>query len=134
MLPDSVVGNYTGDPLGTNRTLLSLYSALPLVEATVDGKRLVMSAGEEAGWLVNSAFLGIPPGDSITVTAVYEGELDLPVGYTLALRPQPLVVPEHRTIDVQDADGATLIAESGVADRPGVLASDGPFADTSPAD
>ncbi|MGA7757511.1 MAG: DUF4012 domain-containing protein, partial [Ilumatobacteraceae bacterium] len=123
-LPEGVVGNYTGDPLGTNRTLLSLYSALPLVEATVDGKPLVMRAGEEVGWLVNSAFLGIPPGGSITVTAVYEGELDLPIGYTLALRPQPMVVPERRTIDVSSADGSTLISESGVAGRPEVLPVD----------
>ena len=134
VLPDGVVGNYTGDPLGTNRTLLSLYSALPLQEVTVDGKPLVMRAGEEAGWLVNSAFLGIPPGGSITVTAVYEGELELPAVYTLALRPQPLVVPEHRTIDVKNADGATLIAESGVAERPGVVVADSPRAGTSPAD
>ena len=54
------------------------------------------------------------------MTAVYGGELDLPAGYTLALRPQPLVVPEHQTIDVTNADGATLIAESAVVDRPTV--------------
>ena len=134
VLPDSVVGNYTGDALGTNRTLLSLYSALPLQEVTVDGKRIVMRAGEEAGWLVNSAFLGIPPGGSITVTAVYAGELDLPAGYSLAVRPQPLVVPEHQTVDVTNSDGATLIAKSGAVDRPGVVVADGPLADTSLAD
>lgn len=65
-----------------------------------------------------------PPGGSITVTAVYEGELDLPIGYTLALRPQPMVVPERRTIDVSSADGSTLISESGVAGRPEVLPVD----------
>ena len=123
-LPESVVGNYTGDVLGTNRTLLSLYSALPLVEATVDGKRLVMRENEEAGWIVNTAVLGIPPGGSITLTAEYLGELGLDAGYTLAVRPQPMVVPEHRTIDVSSADGSTLIRESGVADRPGVLPVD----------
>ena len=57
VLPESVVGNYTGDPLGTNRTLLSLYSALPLQSATVDGKRIVMRSGEEAGW---AGELGLP--------------------------------------------------------------------------
>ena len=124
VLPDSVVGNYTGDARGTNRTLLSLYSALPLRAATVDGQRLVMSEGEEAGWLVNSAFLGIAPGGSITVTAEYDGTLELPVGYTLARRPQPLVVPERQSIDVTGVDGSALIARSGIADRPAVLVVD----------
>lgn len=121
VLPDSVVGNYTGDARGTNRTLLSLYSALPLQSATVDGKRLVMRDGEEGGWLVNSAFLGIAPGASVSVTAVYSGTLELPFGYTLALRPQPLVVPERQVIDVTAADGSILIARSGTAEPPGVV-------------
>jgi hypothetical protein len=99
-LPDSVVDNYTGDPRGTNRTLLSLYSALPLVEATVDGRPLAMRESAEDGWIVNTAFLGIPPGGSITVTAQYRGVLELDGGYTLAVRPQPIVVPERRTVEV----------------------------------
>ena len=104
-LPESVVGNATGDARGTNRTLLSLYSALPLRSASVDGRPIVMRAGEEAGWIVNSAFLGIPPGGSITVTVEYGGTLDLPAGYTLAVRPQPIVLPEQQTIEVTGSDG-----------------------------
>ena len=121
VLPDAVVSNYTGDALGTNRTLLSLYSALPLQSVTVDGKRIRMREGEEAGWRVNSAFLGIAAGGSITVTAEYGGILELPAGYTLAVRPQPLVVPERQSIDVTAGDGSTMITRAGIADRPGVL-------------
>jgi hypothetical protein len=117
-LPDSVVGNATGDARGTNRTLLSLYSALPLRSASVDGEPIVMTDGEEAGWTVNSAFLGIPPGGSITVTVEYAGVLTLPDGYTLAVRPQPLVIPEQQTIRVSSSDGQTLIARTGIVEGP----------------
>ncbi len=123
-LPDSVVDNSTGDRRGTNRTLLSLYSALPMKAVTVDGRTISMRTSEEAGWRVNSAFLGIPPGGSITVRAEYVGELDLPLGYTLAVRPQPLVLPERHAIDVASANGDILIERSGVAERPEVIVAD----------
>jgi hypothetical protein len=123
-LPDSVVGNATGDARGTNRTLLSLYSALPLRSASVDGEPIVMTDGEEAGWTVNSAFLGIPPGGSITVTVEYAGVLALPDGYTLAVRPQPLVIPEQQTIRVSSSDGETLIARTGIVEGPETMGVD----------
>ena len=80
-----------------------------------------MRAGAEAGWIVNSAFLAIPPGGSITVTAEYEGILDLPSGYTLAVRPQPIVLPERQTIVVSDSDGSRLITRTGAAEGPETL-------------
>jgi hypothetical protein len=123
-LPESVVGNATGDARGTNRTLLSLYSALPLRRVTVEGRPIVMRVGEEAGWIVNSAFLAIAPGGSITVTAEFDGELDLPAGYTLAVRPQPMVLPEHQTIVVESSDGSRLITRKGTAEEPATMSVD----------
>lgn len=117
-LPESVVGNYTGDALGTNRTLLSLYSALPMEAATVDGKRISMRSGTEAGWIVNSTQLGIPAGGTVTIVADFAGELDPGSGYALTLRPQPIVVPERRTVEVASTDGDVLVRESGIADGP----------------
>lgn len=123
-LPEAVVQNSTGDALGTNRTLLSLYSALPLVDVRVGGRPIVMTSAGEAGWIVNSSFLGIEPGGSVVVVARFEGQLEFPDGYTLARRPQPMVIPEVEQIDVSSADGSSLIAHDGVADRPSVLTVD----------
>ena len=73
---------------------------------------------------MNSAFLGIPPGGSITVTVEYSGELELPAGYTLAVRPQPLVVPEQQTIRVTSSDGSRLITKTGIAQQPETMIVD----------
>jgi hypothetical protein len=124
-LPDSVVENATGDARGTNRTLLSLYSALPLSGVEVDGEPIVMRPEVEAGWIVNSAFLAIPPGGSVTVNAEFRGDLELPAGYTLAVRPQPMVLPEEQRIVVTSPDGTRLITRSGVAERPETMSVDG---------
>jgi hypothetical protein len=129
VLPDSVVQNATGDARGTNRTLLSLYSALELQEVTVEGRRISMRTETENGWIVNSAQLGIPPGGSITVVAAYAGTLELPDGYSLAVRPQPIVVPERQTIEVTSTDGSVLVGESGVHDRPTVFVASGTVPD-----
>ena len=34
------------------------------------------------------------------MVADFAGELELPAGYTLTVRPQPIVVPETQAIDV----------------------------------
>ncbi len=129
VLPDSVVQNATGDARGTNRTLVSLYSALELQEVTVEGRRISMRNELEHGWIVNSAQVGIPPGGSITLVAAYAGTLDLPAGYTLAVRPQPIVLPERQSIEVTSTDGTLLVAASGVNDRPFVFLPDGAVPD-----
>jgi hypothetical protein len=109
--------------------LLSLYSALELQEVTVEGRRISMRTETENGWIVNSAQLGIPPGGSITVVAAYAGTLELPDGYSLAVRPQPIVVPERQTIEVTSTDGSVLVGESGVHDRPTVFVASGTVPD-----
>ncbi len=126
-LPDGVIGNYTGDDPGTNRTLISLYSALPIESATVstgdagssagagDPEPFEMARGTEAGWLVGSAFLVIPPGETVTVTYELAGTLPLPDGYTLAVRPQPIVADEIQRLRVVATDGTELVDESGAA-------------------
>ena len=49
------------------------------------------------------------------------GTLPLPDGYTLAVRPQPIVVDEVQRLHVTSTDGVTLIDESGPATQPRVL-------------
>ena len=129
-LPGGVIGNYTGEDPGTNRTLLSLYSALPVESATVarlarmtesDGGPFEVEPGTEAGWFISSTFLAIPPGESVTVTYRLSGILPLPDGYTLAVRPQPIVANEMQHLRVVSTDGATLVEESGPATEPRVV-------------
>ncbi len=132
-LPASVIGDVTDDDPGTNRTLLSLYSALPIKSATVSASTgtgsegaaepapFEFDVGTEAGWLVGSGSVVIPPGESVTVTYELAGTLPLAGGYTLAVRPQPIVVDELQRLHVTSTDGVTLIDESGPATQPRVL-------------
>jgi hypothetical protein len=132
-LPGGVTGNYTGEPIGTNRTLLSLYSQLEVVDATVsrpgdgaggsadadtDGGPFTLERGAEAGWTVASGFVAVPPGESVTLTIRLAGNIDTSIEPTLVVRPMPLVLPEQHRIDVRHADGSPLIAFEGVIDRP----------------
>ena len=132
-LPAGVIGDVTDDAPGTNRTLLSLYSALPIKSATVSATTgtgsegaaepapFEFDVGTEAGWLVGSGSVVIPPGESVTVTYELAGTLPLAGGYTLAVRPQPIVVDELQRLHVTSTDGVTLIDESGPATQPRVL-------------
>ena len=122
-LPDSVTGNYTGDEIGTNRTLLTLYSPLTLVDATVAAgggpeQSVTFDARTEAGWNTNSMFLAVAPGETVTVTVDLAGTIDASVDGELAVRPMPMVLPEHHRIDVRTTDGRQLVAFDGVIDRP----------------
>ncbi|MEO1057699.1 MAG: DUF4012 domain-containing protein, partial [Actinomycetota bacterium] len=120
-LPNGVIGNYRGDARGTNRILVSLYTALPLDEVTVgDGEAVNPQLGTEGGWITNSFFVGVPPGGTIDITATVAGVLAIPDGYTLATRPQPLVIPETQRLRVTDLDGKTLIDVDGTAEEPQV--------------
>ena len=125
-LPDGVLGNYTGDEPGTNRVLVSLYSALPVESATVerpDGSTadVQVAIGEEAGWLTGTTFLVVPSGESVTLTYRLAGPLPLDDGYSLAVRPQPMVIDEQLRVAVVDTDGSPLVSFEGPSVQPRVL-------------
>ena len=127
-LPSGVTGNYTGEPIGTNRTLLSLYTPLDVVDATValdgdDPAPFTLDDGSEAGWNVASGFVAIPPGESVTVTVQLTGAVEQPTEPTFVVRPMPMVLPERHRIDVRSTDGTSLIAFDGVIDRTTQLAA-----------
>ncbi len=63
----------------------------------------------------------IPPGESVTIVFELAGALPLPDGYTLAVRPQPIVADEVQRLRVTSTDGVTLIDESGPATEPRIL-------------
>ena len=121
-LPSGVTGNYTGEPIGTNRTLLSLYTPLDVLDATValdgdDPTPFTLDDGTEAGWNVASGFVAIPPGESVVVTIQLAGVIEQPTEPTLVVRPMPMVLPERHRIAVRSTDGTSLVAFDGVIDR-----------------
>jgi hypothetical protein len=125
-LPDGVIGNYTGDAPGSNRILTSLYSALAVTSASIqtpdgDVADFRVEVGTEAGWTTNSKFLVVPPGESITLVYELAGTVPLDDGYSLAVRPQPMVIDEQLSVSVVDADGRTLVEHEGPSTRARVL-------------
>ena len=114
-LPPVIIGNSVGLPPGTNSTYLSVYSALPFVEATLDGEPYPFSVGADKGYLVATSFIDIPPGETVVVQLLLEGGLDLSDGYSLVVRTPPTVRP-FRT---QIIEGETTLDE-GVSGVPGV--------------
>ena len=125
-LPDGVIGNYTGDAPGTNRILVSLYSALPVTSASVrtpdgDVEDFQVEVGTEAGWVTGSSFLVVPPGESVTLVYELAGTLPLDGGYSLAVRPQPMVIDEQLAVSVVDTDGRTLVSVDGPSTQARVL-------------
>lgn len=119
--PEGVIGNYTDDPVGTNRTRMSIYSALPIVSAVVNGDAVSTRSGSEEGWIVNSLTLAIAPGDSVEVAIEFEGwlasaaEFDQGGAHRLVTFTQPLVLDEARSITVNDVGGRELVVAAGTS-------------------
>ncbi len=114
---EGAIGNYAGDPVGTNRTRLSVFSALPVVAAEVDGAPVSMRVGAEGEWTVNSLTLAIPPGGTVEVTIDVAGELPAGAGgdRRFVSFTQPLVIDEARSITVVDSDGRELVVSAGTS-------------------
>ncbi len=107
-LPSYVIGNLVGLPSGTNRTYVSLYSPLQLAAASVDGRRLSLTAERELGRNVYSTFLDIPAGHTLHIVVSLRGRLDLAGGrYRFDDVNQVQAVPDDLTWKVQ-VHGASI--------------------------
>jgi hypothetical protein len=110
-LPEYVAGNAAqregrpGPPAGTNLSLLSVYSALGLVGATVDGATLPVEVGAELGHHVYTAPVEIPQGATVTVEVDLVGTIDASSRYQLRVAQQPLVIPDEVEIEVEARRG-----------------------------
>jgi hypothetical protein len=125
-LPGGVIGNYTGEAPGTNRVLVSLYSALPVTSASVrlpDGRveDFQVQVGSEAGWTTGSSLVALAPGGSVTLVYELAGTLPMGDGYSLAVRPQPMVIDEQLAVSVVDTEGRALVGHDGPSTRAGVF-------------
>lgn len=74
-LPNYVIGNARGQPLGTNRMFVSIYTALPVVSATMGGESLPLLVGAFFDWNAASSFVDVPSGETRTILIRLEGLL-----------------------------------------------------------
>jgi hypothetical protein len=91
-LPDYVIGSPLNLPKGTNRMFLSLYTALPMVSATIDGAVTTLETDHALGWNVASQLVDIAPGTSRVLVLDLAGSLDA-TPYSFITRAQPLDHP-----------------------------------------
>jgi hypothetical protein len=63
-VPQVLITNGVGLPLGTNRLFVSFYGPDGLVSASRDGEAIDLAVGAEAGWTTYATFADIAPGGS----------------------------------------------------------------------
>ena len=122
--PDYVIGNRLNLPTGTNRTVLSIYTALTLQGITLDDVPIGQFNGTELGWNVYSTLLTLAPGQTVTVRFTLDGALD-PGRYALVYRPQPLRLPERLFAQAVNGDGRTVAGFAGTLKRRSILSGRG---------
>lgn len=120
-LPFIVIGNEIDAPIGTNRTLVSVYTAGPARAVDVDGQAVAAVPGSEAGWSVVSHFITLGPGESSTMTVVSETDVDLTTGYRLIAQPQPLVIPAELNIELMIGEGVEDVTSERVVHETGFV-------------
>lgn len=130
-LPDGVIGNYVGDETGTNRSLITLYTASPVVTVTADGADVLTEPGHEAGWNTTTFSVRTPAGATTTIVATLDGslldidgELRTPVDSNtedpgvpgLLVRTQPLVDDPAYRISTTTENGISVVDHVGEID------------------
>lgn len=111
--PDYVIGNLIGEPAGSNRMLLSVYSPLGLTGGSIDGRPIDVASDTELGWNVYTTTVQLGPGDTATVEFSLAGLVE-PGDYRLVIRPQPLATPERFRIEIENSRGAVQAGLVGV--------------------
>lgn len=122
--PLYVVGNEFEMPLGTNRTLVSMYTRLPVDEVRLDGEPVLFDTGVEAGYVVTSIFVVLDSQQTRALSVDLSGSVDLTEGYRLSLHSPPTANPTVVSADVAVVDGTgAVIAENSFATDGGTTSS-----------
>ncbi len=106
-LPFYVIGSATRPPLplGTNRTTLQVYTAVPATDLLVNGEPARYRSDRSAGRYVHQVVVELPPGGRATVQLRLDGDLPgLP--YSLVLLPGGGAEPDDYEVSVATDDGA----------------------------
>jgi Protein of unknown function (DUF4012) len=99
-LPDSVIGSQIGLPVGTNRTILTVYTGLPVIGYAVGEEPGEFEVGTENGYFTSTTFLDLAPGSETTVVVYVEGAIPDDVPYRVTVTNSPLVRPMPTTVSV----------------------------------
>lgn len=91
-LPRYVLSNIYGLKVGTNRTFVSVYSAVPVQSGTLDGRPMQFDRSATFGWQVVTLFTDVLPGTSQTLRFDLAGWLE-PGPYRFTTRIQPMALP-----------------------------------------
>ena len=112
--PRYVIANAIDAPLGTNQTLLSIYTALPTSDLEVDGVAVRARSGVEAAYFVSDVLVLVPPGEQRTIRLRVSGRFDASDGYSLLVRSPPSVgsTPIDVDLAVVDGSGEQTISET----------------------
>lgn len=112
-LPFYVIGSATEPPLplGTNRTTLQVFTAVPATEILVDGEPARARSDRSAGRYVHQVVVELPPGGSATVELRLEGDLP-PEPYSLVLGPGGGALPDEYEVAV-DVEGRDRVSYRG---------------------
>ena len=120
-LSNYVIGNANGEPRGTNRTFLSLYSGLGVVGAVVDGAPVVYEAQAEYGLRRAGVFVSVPPSGRTQIVFELRGvteAVDDRGAYLLRVHEPALVFSDRMTARLAVDGGAGAV---GVPDLFGAL-------------
>jgi hypothetical protein len=100
-LPNYVIGNEVGLPIGTSRLIVSWYTTIPVSTMNVGGQPIELQQQREAGAWVYDAVVTLAAGERVVITVAYEPSGNPPTGLFVA--PQPLVLPERWGLTGSDA-------------------------------
>lgn len=95
-LPEVVVGNARGAPVGTNVSWLTIFTPHAITGATLDGRPTSLGPSRERGlngW--NTPLLLVPPGGEVVLEVELAGGVDLRDGYRFSYVPQPVANPDQ---------------------------------------
>lgn len=105
-LPDPVVGNSRGLPVGTNLTWLTIFTPNVVTSATIDGEPAQLGPSRERKLnAFDTQLLQIPPGGEVVIVVKLAGGVDLTHGYGLTILPQPVANPDQFTSTLSITNG-----------------------------
>lgn len=112
----AILGNLNGDPLGTNRMQLAVFSPLELTAARLADAPVGVETQTEFGGNAYGFTVAVPPGGRAVLELDLRGQLD-PGGYRLRVSQPGLASPDDVAIRIRGVDGAVREAdEDGLDD------------------
>ena len=112
-LPEVVVGNDHDNPVGSNRTNLSVLSPLTVSELRVDGEVVPYGRRREFGLWRYTITAVVPAGEHVEVQLDSVGAAAGGRTYELIISPQPMVRPDELSVNIRTRGGEELRGPTG---------------------